>query len=283
MKKVDLHIHTSASDGLLAPFDILELARKGGIETIAVTDHDTISGIEESLKADSLYPSVAVIPGIEFSVRYSPGDLHLVGLFIDHTNPALLSKVNELSLARSERGRRIVDDLRSAGINIEYDEVVREAAGGAIGKPHVARVLVRHGYAADFQDVFTKYLEKGTPGFAPKKKVEIEEAISLVKEASGIPILAHPVSLGLENYDEYYDEISRFTEIGLEGIEVYASMHSKNDVKLFSLIAEDLELLISGGSDFHGDKKEKLGYYGGGRRIPAEKLSRKFLEHYVTP
>ena len=283
MIKVDLHLHSSSSDGLLPAGEVVSLAVEEGLSVMAITDHDTVSGVGDAVASGSEYPSLKVIPGIEFSVAYVSGDLHLVGLFIDHENTDLLKKVSELTGARADRGLRMVEDLRSKGINITYDEVIQEAEGGTIGKPHIARILIKHGYASDFQDVFSKYLEDGRPGFAPKKKAALEEALSLVKSSGGIPVLAHPASLNFENFNTCREEIRRLYGMGVEGIEVYAAMHSESDVALFGFIAEEMGLMISGGSDFHGEKNERLGYYGDGRPIPSEKLSSRLLGRGAKP
>lgn len=283
MKKIDLHVHTTASDGLLSPSEIIGLANKRALSAVAVTDHDAVGGIDEALFAADDIPGLMVIPGIEFSIDYPTGDFHLVGLFIDHKNPALNAKTSELTLARETRGRRIVDDLNKHGYEIDFSEVEIEAAGGAIGKPHVARALVKRGYAADFKNAFTRFFAEGMPGCIKKDKVSIEEALILIREAGGISIAAHPASLELENEENYISEFRRFAGMGLGGIEVYSPMHGRRELALFKSIAEEFDLLVSGGSDYHGDKKERLGYYGESRKIPPEIIGPIFKLAGVKP
>ena len=262
MKKIDLHTHTRASDGLKTPAELIDLAVQEHVGIIAITDHDTVQGVDEALTA-AQKRNIRCIPGIEFSVEWPKGAFHLVGLGLDHANRELCSRIDELARLRDTRAARMIADLNRNGINITLDEVTSEAAGGVIGKPHVARVLVRHGYAPDFADVFTLFLEEGKPGFVKKEKISFDEAAALIVKSGGIPILAHPVSLELRNNREYEMMIADLKERGLAGIEVYADMHGPDDVAFFHEIAVGLDLIVSGGSDYHGDKDERIGYYNG--------------------
>lgn len=276
-KKIDLHTHTRASDGLKTPDELVNYAIQQEVSVLAITDHDTIGGIDQALEA-SRGEDILCIPGIEFSIARDRGLFHLVGLNIDHTNSELRSRIDELARLRGTRANRMVDDLNKNGIAIDMNEVIDEAGGGVIGKPHVARVLVRHGYAPDFSSVFKLYLEKGLPGYAPKEKIPLEQAMQLIIKSGGLPVLAHPVSLELGGPEAYGEFIIQLKEIGLRGIEVYADMHSDDDVLFFEKLARRHELLITGGSDYHGDKDEKIGYYGN-RLIPYSIY--KTLKEYV--
>mgnify|MGYP005839035201 CR=1 FL=1 len=264
---IDLHTHTSASDGLLGPARLVERAARQGVRVLAVTDHDTTEGIPEALASAAGF-DIRLIPGIEFSVEYPHGSFHLVGLFVDHENPALLQAVRRLKGIREGRGARIIAELEKAGVNIPLEEVAAEAAGGALGKPHFARVMVRRGYAS-VEEVFERYLVNGRPGDVPKEKLSPSEAIHLVLEAGGLPILAHPSSLGMPSFESFEALLDELRDIGLAGVEAYASTHADEEVRRYETLARARGLLVSGGSDFHGEGDERPGYYGQGRIIPA--------------
>jgi hypothetical protein len=268
MDKIDLHVHTKASDGVYSPSEIVGMAADKKLKALAVADHDTVGGIQEAAAA-AFECKIIFIPAVEISVEYMTGDFHLLGYFADPEHPPLLKLCAELASAREDRAVKMVSALAAAGYHIDLDYVMKSAEGGSVGKPHIARALVRAGYAADTGSVFKKFLEKGMPGYVPKKKALLEEALEALAGCGAVPVLAHPVSLMLDDESAYFSEINRFKSMGLRGIEVYASMHGKRDVRLFHKIAVELNLLVTGGSDFHGDKNEKLGYYGEGRPISA--------------
>jgi len=268
MKKIDLHTHTTASDGILTPRELIDYARNNGVETIAITDHDTIDGLTDGIKY-ARTRDFDLIPGIEFSIDYPSGSLHLVGLYIDHKNVRLREVLHGLNILRDTRASRMVDDLNKFGINITIEEVEQEAKGGAVGRPHFARVLVRKGYANKTKEIFEKFLVSGKPGYVKKDKISLVDAVSVIKEAGGIPIIAHPISLNFKNFKEFESILPEFIEHGIAGIEVYAAMHSATEVDAFRTIALRNNLLMSGGSDFHGDKDEKIGYYGFEQTIPS--------------
>jgi predicted metal-dependent phosphoesterase TrpH len=268
MKLIDLHTHTTASDGRLSPAGLVDHACQCGVVLMAVTDHDTVDGVAAALQA-ARGRDIRVVPGIEFSIDYSPGTLHLLGLGIDHTMDELVAVARDLAAKRDSRALRMVEDLRGHGIDITIDEVMREARGGVTGKPHVARVLVARGYAADYSDVFTRYLEKGLPGYAPKEKISLEGAMKLIAASGGAAVLAHPASLYLDGPEAYDRCIAAMKDLGLAGIEGYADMHSPDDVSLFEALAARHGLLVTGGSDYHGDRDERMGHYNG-KPIPCE-------------
>ncbi len=266
---IDLHTHTSASDGLLGPARLVELAARQGVRVLAVTDHDTTDGIPEALASAAGF-DIRLIPGIEFSVEYPNGSFHLVGLFVNDENPALAGAVRRLKGIREGRGARIIAELEKAGVNIPLEEVAAAAAGGALGKPHFARVMVRRGYANSVEEVFERYLVNGMPGDVPKEKLSPSEAIRLVLEAGGLPILAHPSSLGMPSFESFEALLDELRDMGLAGVEAYASTHADEEVRRYETLARARGLLVSGGSDFHGESDERPGYYGQGRIIPAE-------------
>lgn len=276
MKIIDLHCHTTASDGIKSPSGLIDYAILNGVEVIAITDHDTIAGVSEAL----LYASTKefkVIPGIEFSIDYQGGSFHLLGLNIDHTYGPLLSRLTHLQKIRDSRIYRIIDDLTANGIEIPLNEVLEESHGGTMGRPHVARVLVKHGYAPTINDVFKRFLVKGKPGYIKKEKISFLEAMELINGAGGQSIVAHPISLGYKNYEDFDAILKGFVEQGISGIEAFSSMHSNRDVEEILRLAKKYGLHVSGGSDYHGDKDEKIGYY-----MPTKPIPYDLCSYYIS-
>lgn len=269
IKKFDLHTHTNVSDGIYSPEELIDIAIDNGLIALAITDHDTVGGLQRGIEYASS-KDIDFIPGIEFSLGFSGGSFHLVGLYIDHENPALNKTIQNLQNARIERAKKIVESLNESGINISYDEVENEVGGGAVGKPHIARVMVKRGYADDLSYVFKNYMIKGKPGYVKKENISVKEAVSVINEAGGISIIAHPASLRFNSIEKFEQMVRELIDIGVEGIEAYSTMHSMEEVFQFYKIARMYDLLISGGSDFHGDKKEELGTYSEGKYIPFE-------------
>ncbi|HPS57847.1 MAG TPA: PHP domain-containing protein [Spirochaetota bacterium] len=269
MKIIDLHCHTTASDGIKSPSELIDFAISEGVEVIAITDHDTVAGLAEALDYASTR-SFKVIPGIEFSIDFPGGSFHLLGLNFDHTYEPLLTKLTHLQSVRDSRIYRIIDDLAANGIEIPLKEVLDESQGGTMGRPHVARVLVKHGYAPTINDVFKRFLVRGKPGYIRKEKISFAEAMELVKGARGQSIIAHPVSLGFKNYDEFESILKGFVEQGISGIEAFSSMHTNRDIEEILRLAGKYGLHVSGGSDYHGDKDEKIGYYMPSKPVPYE-------------
>jgi predicted metal-dependent phosphoesterase TrpH len=264
---LDLHTHTTASDGIFTPAKLIDYSIEKGLSVIAITDHDTVGGVDEGLRhADQT--GFTCIPGIEFSVDYPDGSFHLVGLYIDHTNEMLVDILQELKKYRDNRIYHMIDDLKKHDINITVEEVQKEADGGSIGRPHVARVLVARGYGENIRDIFQNFLIEGKPGFVKKKKITLDNAVTVIEGAGGIPVLAHPASLAEKVKKPFENILTDLMEQGVIGIEAYASMHTPQQVEEYISLAEKYKLLVTGGSDFHGDKDEKIGYYSEELPIP---------------
>ncbi len=246
--KADLHLHTTASDGKLSPEELVRKAADLGVEAIAITDHDTVEGITSALEAAKEFPQLMVIPGIEISTETPEGEAHVLGYFLDYNNPKLKNTLNELRNARFNRGYEMVNNLANIDINIDWERV-QELAGkdGSVGRPHVAEALLERGYVSSFREAFIKYIGRGCPGYAARKKVTPVEAIELILDANGLPVLAHP---------GYVKQIETFiiplVEAGLKGIEVYFSGYSPNTSAHLIDLAEKHSLIVTGGSDFHG-------------------------------
>ncbi len=275
MKKIDLHVHTTASDGIHTPRAIIDRALSEGISALAITDHDTVGGLPDAAEyAASL--DFDLIPGIEFSIDYSgaPGaSFHLLGLNIDFRDEELITVTGALTARRSQRISRIVEDLARHGIVIPEDEIIAEAAGESMGRPHVARVLIRYGHCGNMEDAFRKFMVPGKPGYVKKEKIALDEALRLIRKTGGVAIIAHPISLNFGTFKKFIPILEGLVERGVEGLESYASMHDASQVSGFLELAARFGLLVSGGSDFHGDKHEKLGFYGPISPIPYDILT----------
>ncbi|OPY85036.1 MAG: hypothetical protein A4E72_02047 [Syntrophus sp. PtaU1.Bin208] len=274
---IDLHCHTTASDGLVSPADIIRMAAKEGVAIIAIADHDTVEGLDEAAQA-AQQEGIRFLPAIELSVSHPTGEFHLLGYGIRYQNREFREKLAQLKSIREDRVLRIVERLNRVGVRITPEDVGHESNGAAPGKPHVARALMRKGYAADIHSALRTYLDKGAPGYVPKEKLSPESALNLIQSVGGLPVLAHPKSLKLGDSREYDRTIQGLAGLGIAGIEVYATMHYKEDVKFFKELAKRHHLIATGGSDFHGDNGGRLGYYGFPRLIP-ESCSQALLQY----
>jgi 3',5'-nucleoside bisphosphate phosphatase len=248
MDKADLHVHTRASDGDLSPAEIVRLAGKRGLLAVAITDHDTIIGAPEALQAGSEL-NVNVIPGIEISAVYDPGTLHMLGYF-GQFPAGLEDDLEKIQKGRLDRFPKIIERLNSMGLDISIEDVSLIAGDAQIGRPHIAKALIKKGYVKDFEDAFDKYLGKGKPAYVEKEKLTWEEAIALIKRHKGISILAHPFTLELKGR-ELKNLIIGMKEAGLNGIEVYYPEHTREQTKLYKALAQEEGLLLTGGTDFH--------------------------------
>jgi len=254
--EIDLHLHTTASDGTMSPAEIVRYAKEKGLLTIAITDHDTVEGIAEGLQ-EGRKLGLEVIPGVELSVDYSKGTMHLLGYFIDHTSPELLEKLAIVQQARAERNLKMVERLRGLGINIDLSEVKEAPEHGQIGRPHFAYTLVQKGHAQNIQDAFERYLRKGGPAYVEKFKFFPQEAMGVIHKAGGITVLAHPFTLNQAQLQDLEPVIVELKENGLDGIEIYYPEHSEGQMKCYRYLAQKYALAVTGGSDFHGLNKDK--------------------------
>ena len=272
MALIDLHTHTTASDGIYPPAKLVDLAVAQGVTALAVTDHDTVGGLEEALDR-AAERNLLLVPGIEFSIEFTGGSFHLVGLNIDHRNAELIEVTERLMKLRGTRISRMVDDLNGKGIAVSEEDVRAEADGKSLGRPHVVRALIKKGHGRDMEDIFRHFLVPGKPGYVKKEKITLPEAVRLIRGAGGIALVAHPVSLNFEKFTRFVPLLEEFMRQGVAGIEAYATMHDENQVGQFLKLAGKYGLAVSGGSDYHGDKQhEMLGYYGYSRTIPVENL-----------
>jgi hypothetical protein len=244
---VDLHIHSTASDGSQTPQEIVAEAIQRGLTAIALADHDTVSGIDAALQAAAGLP-LLVIPAVEINTDVGPTEAHITGYWIDHRSAGLLELLGRTKQKRVERAEKMVERLRGMDIPIEMPMVLREAAGGAVGRPHVAMALVRMGVCGVPQEAFERFLKRGRPAYVRRYKLTPEEAIEAIRDAGGVPALSHP---GLMHKD---DLIPRFVRAGLEGLEAYHTDHSLADIARYLELARRFGLVVVGGSDSHGPR-----------------------------
>lgn len=271
---IDLHTHTTCSDGSLSPTKLVEMAKEIGIKAIAITDHDTISGLKEGKEAAD-NNSIKFVQGVEIEIKHPhKGEFHLLGLGLKDLNGELKNKLDELKSYRENRNLEIIRLMESDNLNISYDDVKSVAGGDIIARPHFSRCLVSAGYAKNQNHAFKDFLNPGAPYFVEKKALELEEAISLIHGAGGKAIIAHPQSLYI-SWGKFPEVLKKYKSIGLDGIEAWHGGNSKKDCTKFEKIASNLRLIISGGSDYHGIniKDRTLGIGAGERNIPEIFLS----------
>jgi predicted metal-dependent phosphoesterase TrpH len=242
--RIDLHTHTTASDGLLPPADLVALARHHGVEVLAVADHDTTDGVDPAADAGARL-GVDVIPAVEINTDTEGGDVHILGYYVHHHEPWFQQFLRRLREGRERRAERMVEKLNALGIPLDVARV-RALAGGAVGRPHVARALVEAGVVATTEEAFQKYLGRSGPAYVERVSVTPAQAVAIIRQAGGIPVLAHP---GWGVSDEL---ITDLVACGLEGLEVYYPDHTPAQVEHYLALARDLGLLVTGGTDFHG-------------------------------
>lgn len=249
---IDLHVHTTASDGSLTPYELVKYASQKGLCAVSITDHDTISGIDEARKAGKEF-DVEVISGLEISVDYET-EMHILGYFIQ-TSSLFEEKLKELRLRRNSRNNKIINKLQQLGLDISILDIESEAHGESIGRPHIANVMMKKNYVKNINEAFEKYLGEGGLAYFPRERITINEGIELIKSAGGIPVLAHPRYLRQEKIEEIVAEMK---EMGLQGLEVYYSMNKKGETKRFRKIAQKYGLVATGGTDFHGKNRPQI-------------------------
>ena len=268
---IDLHTHSTASDGTYSPAELVRLARETGLFALALTDHDTVEGLPQALAAAEEH-GIRFVPGVEISVRFEgPGHCHILGYFVDPHSSSLRETLGLLQKARRERNRLMVERLQALGVDLTLEEVAARAGGGEIGRPHFAALLVEKGVVRSVEEAFERYLRKGAPAYVPKARLAPEEAFSAIRTAGGLPVLAHPVHLKL-SAEELTRYVAGLKEMGLEGLEAYYTDHSREFTTLCLELARRYDLVPTGGSDFHGHNKPdiKLGRGFGNLSVPDE-------------
>lgn len=245
MQRADLHVHTTASDGLLSPEEVIKWAVHKKLSAVAITDHDTIKGVQPAVDISRQY-KIEVVPGIEFSSEHMDEEIHILGYYINYDKSWLKEKLDEMYQSRYTRAVKMIDKLNDIGVDITLEQVKRIAESGTIGRPHIARAMQEKGYIGNMKEAFKNYIGKGCPAYVERYRISCQEAIDIIKQLGGVPVLAHP---GLINNKECIDEI---LNMGIEGIEVYHTKHDDRTIRDTLKIVDNRKLLITGGSDCHG-------------------------------
>jgi predicted metal-dependent phosphoesterase TrpH len=256
-KLIDLHTHSTASDGSCSPAEVVRLAKEAGLTAVALTDHDTVDGLPEAVAAGEEF-GVEVIPGVEISAQFAGGTMHILGLFVEYRNGVLDQRLAVLKQARIDRNPRIIAKLNALDIPITMEQVNQISGGGQVGRPHIARALMEAGYVQELQEAFDKYLGWHKPAYVSKFRFPPDQALAMIREAQGIPVLAHPFTLELGSAAALKNLLIELKGLGLAGLEVYYSEHTPEQEALYLKLARELDLQISGGSDFHGLNKPEI-------------------------
>ena len=250
--KFDLHVHTNFSDGVLSPEEVINLAVKRGLDGIAITDHDSIRGVKKAIDYSKKFKEFNVIPGIEFSCVYRDEEVHILGYFINIEDKKLIEITKEFRNHRKKRASQIVDKLKAMDMNLDYNEILEKGDKEFIGRANIARELVEKSYAKNTQEVFNKYLNRGRSAYVERFHLSIKDTIELINDVNGIAVLAHPGLLKDKSIINYC------IDMGVEGIECIHSKHGRNTTEKLKIIAEENNLLITGGSDFHLEENKEI-------------------------
>lgn len=265
---IDLHVHTTASDGQYTPSEIVKKASEHNIKVIAITDHDTVNGLEEAKKAGEQY-GITVIPGIELNINGSPGEFHLLGLNITKVSSSMNEILENVVKNREQRNYTIISKMQQNGINITLDELYEKFPNTIIGRPHFAALLQEKGIVKTRQQAFDKYLAKGKPWYTERIGTNLDEAIIAIKESNGIPVIAHPMSLYL-SWGKLPEMLQKYYEQGVLGIEAFHPGARVTECLRLEELGRKIGFIITGGSDFHGEKirsDRRLGHTCGGKKI----------------
>lgn len=247
MSQIDLHVHSTASDGRFAPAEIISKAAGLGLTVMALTDHDTVDGIAPALEAARVFPTLKVIPGIEISTEMAEGEVHVLGYFIDYTNTELRTALDRFRHSRETRARKMVTKLAGLGINIEWERLREIAGTGSIGRLHVAQALLEKKHISSLQEAFQKYIGHSGPAYVERDKMTPAEAVKLVLQVSGLPVLAHPLTS-----KDPEGLVKELRAAGLLGLEVYYDKYTAEQIHRLRRLAEKHGLIATGGSDYHG-------------------------------
>ncbi|NGZ97865.1 MAG: hypothetical protein CV089_17375 [Nitrospira sp. WS110] len=272
MSRLDLHLHTTHSDGSCTPTEVIGLAHQAGVTALAITDHDITSGIPEAIAAGEQY-GIEIIPGVEISSLMGSSELHILGYFLDWQDNDLNQRFKILRDSRHHRNPQIVDRLQSLGIDITYDEVRALAGSDSVGRPHIARALMNKGVVTSAKEAFDRFLGDGKVAYVPRDLPSPADAIRWIKEARGLAVLAHPTWVKLTD-QPLTELVRRLKADGLDGVEVYYSTHAARQTREYLSLAQQLGLLVTGGSDFHGLTKPdiEVGIGKGSLHIPTTLL-----------
>lgn len=278
---IDLHTHSTASDGTLTPLELVRMAAGIGLEAMALTDHDTVAGVREAADtADSV--GIHLIPGIELEVELEgddevPGSCHILGIGIDPDDSSLVTRIEDLQVRRAERNRTIIGKMRRAGIGVDYDDVRALAGGTQVGRPHIARYLVEKEIARNEIHAFQRYLGEGGDFFVPRSALSLDDALETIHRAGGKAVVAHPQTLFV-SWTGLIDRLSRWRRQGLDGVEAFHPNLRWSYGRRISGAAEALGLIVSAGSDYHGPGRRDRRL---GRTADGHKIDSAFLEPFA--
>ena len=265
---IDLHTHSTASDGIYSPAELLHRAKDIGLRVLALTDHDSTDGLSEAAQAASRL-DIDLIPGIEINTDVAGGEVHVLGYFPEYERPAFQAVLKVLRDARERRGQRMVELLNEQGIAVSWERV-REIAQGSVGRPHVAKALLEAGYVQTIGEAFDKYIGKGCYAYVPRYRLTPVDAVRLIVSANGLPVIAHPIELpGLAELRNWLPELC---EAGMAGLETYYGPYSTAEEQALRALADEFHLIPTGGTDFHGPGIHPTPL--GGRPVPPEAVER---------
>ena len=247
MAKIDLHIHSNASDGRFSPKEIVHQAIEQGLNVIAITDHDSVDGIASALAAAKSFSALKVIPGIELSTDVPQGEIHVLGYFIDYTNLEFQATLDELRNSRLHRAQGMVTKLKNLGVHIDWNRVQEIAGTGSIGRPHIAQAMLEKGYINSIKEAFAKYISRDGPAYVEREKMTPIEAVEIILKFNGLPVLAHPFTASNPEIT-----IAELKTAGLIGIEVYYNGYTNDEISELISYTDRYSLIATGGSDYHG-------------------------------
>jgi len=262
--RVDLHVHSTASDGRLSPAELVRKSAEAGLTVVALADHDTVDGIVPALEAAKAFPGLRVIPCVEISTYVPKGEIHILGYFVDHTDREFQAALRKMCSSREQRALGMIAKLKDLGVHIEWPRVNAIAGSGAVGRPHIAQAMLEKGYIASFKEAFTKYIGWGGPAYVERDKVTPVEAVKLILRANGLPVLAHPLTI-----DDLEETVAELKANGLVGIEAYSDSYTAEEASGLVRLAERHGLIITGGSDYHGIDASTETTLGGANVPPA--------------
>ena len=244
---VDLHLHTTASDGRLSPTELVQLVASQGLKQVAISDHDTTEGLAEAFYAAREFPDLRIIPAIEISTDIPGDEVHMLGYFLNHEDPELQALLGRFRDGRLERGKAMVDKLATLGIHVDWDRVKEIAGDGAVGRPHIALAMVEKGYCKEPKDAFPEYLGRNGLAYVERTKMSPDQAVNLLVRFGAVPVLAHPAYLV-----DMEPAIALLKDVGLMGMEVHYAQYDSETVNRLAELAEEYDLIPCGGSDYHG-------------------------------
>lgn len=268
MGKIDLHIHSTISDGRFSPGEVVRKAAERGLTFMALADHDSVDGIAAALAAAKSFPDLKVIPAVEISTDVPSGEVHILGYFIDYTSHKLREALVRFRNSREMRAQRMVAKLSALGIHIEWPRVQQIAGDGSVGRPHIAQAMLEKGYIASIKEAFEKYIARNGPAYAEREKMTPVEAVELIVQANGLPVMAHPFTV-----PEPEALVAEMRTAGLVGIEVYYNGYTADVINRLVGLAKKFHLITTGGSDYHGldDSNETM---MGAVTVPGESVER---------